>query len=175
MIAWLLRADIGVRSWVVLHRVHALDWPFLALSAIADNGALWLVAAAVLALAKRVRWRDVGHLALALVISLTLSDYVLKPLIGRPRPFVASPTVSVIGHRPGDASFPSGHATAAFTSAFVLAHAAPTLSLAWWVSALAVAYSRVYLGVHYPLDVLAGAAIGSAVAALVLMKLGTRD
>src|SRR5689334_935332 len=64
VMTWLLRVDVGVRSWVVLHRVPPLDWPLLALSAIADNGALWLVVATVLAIVKYVRWRDVGRLAL---------------------------------------------------------------------------------------------------------------
>jgi len=168
VIRWLLHADLAVRSWVVLHRVPVLNVPLLVLSAAGLDGLLWLVVSAALAFARRIRWRDVGRLALALVIGLVLSDYVLKPAIARPRPFAVSSAAVVIGHRPHDASLPSGHATAAFASAVVLTSVQPTLSLAWWTSALAVAYSRVYLGVHYPLDVLVGAGVGSAAAALVL-------
>lgn len=168
MIVLLEQLDLAIRSWVVLHRVAALDAPMLALSAAGRLGLIWLVSAVALAAAKRIAWRDVGRLALALIIGTLLTDYTLKPIVNRPRPFVVSPAVAVIGHRPHDASFPSGHATASFVSAVVLTKVAPALSPLWWVLAVGISYSRVYLGVHYPLDVLAGAAIGSAVAALVL-------
>ena len=61
------------------------------------------------------------------------------------------------------ASFPSGHAAMSFAGATFLALAAPRLAPALFVLAAAVAYSRVYVGVHYPLDVVAGAALGAAV------------
>src|SRR5689334_10928451 len=147
--------DLALRTWVVGHRVAVLDLPLLVLSVVGDWGLLWIAIAALMAARRRLRWRDVGRLVLAVVIAVTLTDHVLKPLFNRPRPFVVDPSAPVIGHRPDDGSFPSGHATAAFASAVTLSVVAPRLWVVWWSLAAVVAYSRIYLGVHYPLDVAA--------------------
>jgi undecaprenyl-diphosphatase len=174
MIAWIVRIDLAARSWIVLHRVAALDPLFVLFSEVGRSGMVWLVIASVLAIGKRISWRDVARLVLALAVALPLTDHVLKPTIHRSRPFVVSPSVMVIGSRPADASFPSGHATGAFVGAVVLSEAAPTLALVWWGLACCIAYSRVYLGVHYPLDVLAGASVGGGIAWLILTVTGSR-
>jgi undecaprenyl-diphosphatase len=64
---------------------------------------------------------------------------------------------------PTDWSFPSGHAATSFAGATMLAHFLPRQRLLLYALAVAIAYSRVYVGVHYPVDVLAGAALGTAV------------
>jgi len=94
---------------------------------------------------------------------------VLKDLAGRARPAVADPAMSALTTLPADGSFPSGHALSAFAAAGVVAALHPRLRGPVLALAALVAVSRVYLGVHYPLDVLAGAALGLAVAGVVLL------
>ncbi len=170
----LLQFDMALRSWIVLHRVSILDTPMLIVSTVTRVGALWLVAAAALAIAKRISWGNFGRLVLTLALGGILTEYVVKPAVHRARPYVTSPTVAVIGEPPGGYSFPSGQTTSAFAAALVLTKAAPATSIVWWIVAVSVAYSRVYVGVHYPLDVVAGAAFGILIAALVL-TLTSRD
>jgi undecaprenyl-diphosphatase len=112
--AGLLRLDGALRTWVVLHRAVFLNRPFLVFSDIAWLGMLWLLIAVALAWRRTIRWSDVARLVLALVMGALLTDHLLKPLIGRKRPFVTSAVAAVIGHAPQGGSFPSGHATAAF-------------------------------------------------------------
>jgi undecaprenyl-diphosphatase len=95
-----------------------------------------------------------------------LAADVFKGLIPRARPHVHA-----LVARPHTHSFPSGHATTSFACATVLALALPRFRLAFFVVAAAVAWSRVYVGVHYPLDVLAGAGLGTAIGAIAVRAL----
>ena len=100
-------------------------------------------------------------------IAVALADWAaaaIKAIVDRPRPFerYAQPETLVPHSR--DASFPSGHASTSFAAATMLSLAFPPLAPALYLLAAAVAFSRVYVGVHYPLDVLAGAALGTLVA-----------
>lgn len=161
MLSSLLRLDMAARAWAVLHRVDALTGPLYTLTVVGRFGGIWVSFALLLAVTRRISWSVAGRVVLAIAIPLAVSDYVLKPLIARPRPFVAQPAPTVIGTHPRDASFPSGHATSSFAGATALAIVEPRLAVVWWVLAAAIAYSRIYLGVHYPLDVLAGAGLGA--------------
>jgi len=106
---------------------------------------------------------------LAVLISLGAED-LIKELFRIPRPpvVIGSDQVRVLGHLSRSFSLPSGHAVFAFTTATVVGHGR---SVRWkaplYLLAGLVAWSRVYLGVHYPLDVLAGAFVGSGCALLV--------
>ena len=144
--------------WVVTHRVGALDTFFWLLSVVGRGGMIWLAVAGAIAIARR-RLRTFTVVLLAVLLATAIADYVLKPAVHRTRPFDALPG-TVIGGRPNDASFPSGHSANAFAGALALSVEAPSGAAIWWPLAAAIAFSRVYLGVHYPLDVVGGAAVG---------------
>ena len=173
MVNWLGHADRLLTTWVVGHRVRALDPLMWGVSLIGRDGLVWYTSAVALRLARRLRLRAVARVFLAVLIAAFLSDWVLKPLIGRPRPFASSPAVHVIGSRPSDASFPSGHAANAFAGALTLAGVFQSGRWIWWPLAVMIAYSRVYLGVHYVSDVLGGALVGCISAVLVRRFVGT--
>ena len=89
----------------------------------------------------------------------------LKSLVDVERPAFRYAEPKALVPVPHDHSFPSGHAATSFACATTLALAFPRLAVPLYVLAAAIAYSRVYVGVHYPLDVLGGAVLGIAVAA----------
>jgi undecaprenyl-diphosphatase len=88
----------------------------------------------------------------------------LKPVFDRPRPPIGHPEIHPLVALPGDASLPSGHAAGAFAAAFAVGLVHPRLRGPLLGLAALVALSRVWLGVHYLTDVLAGAALGAGVA-----------
>jgi len=98
--------------------------------------------------------------------------YPMKRVFRRRRPFIAFVKARVLGPRPKDFSFPSGHSAAGFAGAVVLTPHAPALGPAFYALAVVMALSRVYLGVHYPSDVAFGAMLGAALASLYRLLLG---
>jgi undecaprenyl-diphosphatase len=136
------------------------------LSTAANNGRIWLVLGALLSLRKgptrRGAVRGLGSMAL----SSAIVNVVLKRLAGRVRPDLEN----LQSHRrlrrePGSLSFPSGHSSSAAAFVTGLAMESPLAGAALAPVGLAVGYSRVHVGVHYPGDVVTGFAIGGAVAA----------
>lgn len=166
----LLELDQLARAWVVGHRVSAFDPILLGFSLAGIGGFVWYLAGAALAATRQISWRAFGQLVLSLFLTWVLVERVMKPLIGRDRPFLHGAPIPIIGYTPDGPSFPSGHAAVAFAAAFVLSRVAPRGRLVWWPLAVVIAYSRVYLGVHYPLDVACGAAAG-VICAFVVMRL----
>ena len=136
------------------------------LSTFANHGRLWLVIGVLLGVRKgplrRGAVRGLGSLA----ISSALVNVVLKRIFGRVRPDLEN----LQHHRrlrrePGSLSFPSGHSSSAAAFVTGLAMESPLAGAALAPVALGVGYSRVHVGVHYPGDVVAGLAVGGAVAA----------
>lgn len=149
---------------MVEHRAGVLDPVFVGLSLVGYAGLVWIAIAPLLALwAKRPLVLTTAVTA-ACVWTSDLLATGLKAAVDRPRPSLSVAQADPLLGGTLGSSFPSGHAATSFAGAVLLAflvgRAAPVL----FVLAAAVAFSRVYVGVHYPLDVLGGAALGTAVA-----------
>jgi undecaprenyl-diphosphatase len=151
-----------------------LDPCMLFLGRVNDYGVVWLVLLGAIAAlgGKTGRWAALAGLV-ALVVGLASSE-ILKSIVMQPRPFVALPDVRLLISPPSSYSFPSVNATYAFAASSGVSLMARRLLgrlpvWGWGILALAVAvsYSRVYVGVHYPGDVLSGAIIGTSIGWLV--------
>jgi undecaprenyl-diphosphatase len=156
-----------LEHWIVAHRVGWLDWFFIALSWIGSLGTVWLVIALVVSLT----WRRPAILLMVVAadVAASLLADLGKALIPRHRPYEHQ-----LGPHSSTHSFPSGHAATSFACATVLAHYVPHLRVPLYVLAALIAFSRVYNGMHYPTDVLAGAILGVLVG-LGVLAVGRRS
>jgi undecaprenyl-diphosphatase len=136
------------------------DWFMLAVSGFAAGGVLWICIGAVIVWREEVRdhW-FFAPLLLSIGSTWGIVDYIIKPLVGRVRPALL-PGAILVGTLPGQFSFPSGHAATAFAAAEIIASKDVRLRIPIFCLATLVCFSRVYLGHHYPTDVIAGAIFG---------------
>lgn len=145
-------------------KINALSHPgwltaiMLVVSAVGGAVGVWFALGVVATLRNDVggAWR----LLLALLVTIAAVDLVLKPTIARNRPHVTHAGIQVEGPLPETYAFPSGHAATAAAGALGLSRVWPHATSALWALPLLVAGSRVYLGVHYPSDVLFGLLVG---------------
>ena len=156
-------AELAVLDWIQLHlRCEFLDAVLPAISWTCNHGELWIVLAAVLLLLRRQRRYGIV-VSCALVLDLVSCNIILKPLVGRLRPFAVNTAVELLTAPPLDASFPSGHTAASFAVVFALKTAGSPLWKPVLAVAVVIAFSRLYLYVHWPSDVLGGALLGAVV------------
>lgn len=160
-----LALDASLFAWVqALPHPQWLNMLMVAITTAGLRGAVWLALGVVLAV-QRPDGRDgLWRLALALALTGIAVDIFIKPTVARERPAARAAVVEQVLDRPATFSFPSGHAAEAAAGAFALSRFWPGAAVPLWALALLIAVSRVYLGVHYPLDIAAGFAIGLACA-----------
>jgi len=155
--------ELAILDWIQAHlRCGLLDRLMPFVSGLSDHGEVWIVFAALLLLLRKQRRYGLSA-ACALTLDLAACNLILKPLIGRQRPFLLRPELPLLIHPPGDASFPSGHTAASFAVVFALRTAGSPLWVPALVLASLIAFSRLYLYVHWPSDILGGIVLGAVV------------
>ncbi|MFQ6042102.1 MAG: phosphatase PAP2 family protein [Candidatus Poribacteria bacterium] len=146
---WLVDADVSLYHSIHDYRSSFLDYTMPWVSTVSDSEYEIVVAFALPYFGAR---RDASYTSIAATMGAEAITFTLKGLVNRHRPTGA--------HGRWNSSFPSGHVTSAYAMASVWGAAYPKAKLPLYMAAALIAYSRIYNGRHYPLDVLAGAGIG---------------
>lgn len=167
--------EISILDWIQGIRTPVGDMVMTFITRLGDAGAVWIHLAVILLMIPKTR-KSGAVLAAALCVDVVLCNGILKNLVGRIRPCDVNPSILLLIPRPDDFSFPSGHTAASFTAVMALLLAGerklwkPALALA-----VLIAFSRMYLYVHYPTDILGGMVVGGVsgyVGCLAVGKLG---
>lgn len=163
--------DVTIIRYVQKHLHNGFtDAVFPFFSRLGNAGAVWFLLALYMGLRYRSR-----NAALMLFCALALShilSQIIKRAIGRPRPFETYPVDSLLVHRPGGYSCPSGHSSSSFAAATILLAENRRVGAAALILAGLIAFSRIFVFVHYPSDTIFGAFIGVLSALLVLFLCG---
>ncbi len=130
-----------------------------AVTFLGNGGLIWIIAAVILLCFKKTRKCGIA-VAAALIMGALLNSALIKPIIARERPFTADSTIKLLISPPTDYSFASGHTLSSFAAATAMAFYSRKIGIPAYFVAASVAFSRLYLMVHFPTDVLGGAIIG---------------
>lgn len=161
MLEWISNID----DYILLFVQEMLRTPFMtpivrAVTILGNSAIIWIAVSVLLLLFPKTRKAGIASL-LALVFSLLINNIILKNLVGRIRPYDRIEGLIPLIKRPADYSFPSGHTGSSFASAWIFFKRLPM-----WAGILAltlaglIGLSRLYLGVHYPTDILFGVLSG---------------
>lgn len=171
---WIQTVDEAILMFVQEYmRADILNGFWKAVTSLADKGWFWLAASFLLLFFKKTRAVGVASL-LSIAVCFFITNMVLKGWVARPRPDDVMAAIEPLIRTPRDFSFPSGHTTVSFACALVCFRMLPgKYGIPALVLAGMIGFSRLYLGVHYPSDVLGGflvALAGSGVSVKVLKR-----
>lgn len=161
--------DLPILDWIAANLwCPLLDAVMPVITVLGDAGIFWMVIAAALLLFKKTRRVGLG-MGIAMLMGLLLCNLTLKPLCQRPRPYdyqfdVFNKLIPLLIEQQHDFSFPSGHTIASFEAAGVIAQNNKKWGIPALILASLIAFSRLYLYVHYPTDVLVSVLLGLALA-----------
>lgn len=158
--------ELSILDWIGRYTHCAfLDWLMPLITRLGDGGIFWIGVAVVLLCIPKTRKTGIS-MAVALLLGLLVGNLFLKNVVARMRPYDVNTGIELLIARLSDYSFPSGHTLASFEGAVVLMIRDRRLGIPALVIAVLIAFSRLYLYVHYPSDVLAGMLLGTAFAFL---------
>lgn len=169
-----MNLEIEILNYINELHMPLLDKIMVFITSLGNSGIIFIVIGIILMFRKKSR-REGMNIILALGICFILGNVIMKPLIARARPFTTS-EVELLIKAPTDFSFPSGHTYSAFAAAMSSYFYNKKRSIALFLFAIAMGFSRLYLYVHYPTDVFVGAifGIGCAVLAKYILDIFTK-
>jgi len=142
-----------------IYGITVIDKSMIFITSLGNMGFIWIVISMLLLSNKK--YRKVGIMTLAaLILSSILGEGILKHLVHRMRPFYNMPTMNLLISKPLSYSFPSGHTASSFAAAGILSKHLKNYNFVFFTMAFLISFSRLYLGVHYPTDVLGGIILG---------------
>lgn len=158
--------ELQLLDWIQANlRCGFLDAVLGALTHLGDGGIFWIILTLLFLILPKTR-KAGAAMAISLALESLLCNVLLKPLVARVRPYEINTAVRLLLRAPKDFSFPSGHTGIAFAGAAAMGFARARGRVPALVLASVIGVSRLYLYVHYPTDVLAGAALGVLTGAL---------
>lgn len=140
-------------------RCGLFDFLMPKITVLGNAGIFWILLAVALLIPKKTRKAGLA-MGIALILGLIFCNMTLKPLVARVRPYDVAGVAPYLIEVQHDFSFPSGHTTASFEGATVVFLYYKKWGIAALVLAALIAFSRMYLYVHYPTDILGGIALG---------------
>lgn len=155
----------------ILHMIQGwhtewLDAIMVAFTTFGDAGLGWIAIGLILTIIPKTRRCGINVL-LTMLITHVIGNIIVKPIVARPRPFLENPSVQLIVDAPSSYSFPSGHSASSFTAALTIFFYYKKSGVIALLAAATIAFSRMYLFVHYPTDVLCGVLLGCVDACLI--------
>lgn len=155
-----MSVDWSILQWIQGNlQCSFLNIIMLKITMLGNGGAIWILAAIVLICTKK--YRRYGIILLAgLAVGVLIGNVCLKQLVARPRPCWIDNSVSLLITNPTDYSFPSGHTLSSVIGATILTMANRKFGYAAIPTAILIAFSRLYLYVHFPSDIIGAAFIG---------------
>ncbi|MDD6796221.1 MAG: phosphatase PAP2 family protein [Clostridiaceae bacterium] len=139
------------------------DWVMPIITSLGNMGILWIIIGMIFLLRKNERKIGI-KIIVALVLCAIIGNIILKNVFMRTRPFDIYNTIEILIKKPLDFSFPSGHTMTSVAAATILLIEKKEKGILFMFIAFAIAFSRLYLFVHYPSDVFIGATLGILIA-----------
>lgn len=156
------QVELTVLNWIQEHlRCDFLDTVMPIITRFGDEGIFWIIVAVILICIPKTRKAGLS-MGLAMLMGWIVGNMILKNTVARIRPYDVQEGVNLLIDRLSSYSFPSGHTLVCFEAATALTMRYRKWGIAALVLAALVAFSRMYLFVHYPTDVLGGAVLGIA-------------
>lgn len=140
-----------------------LDWLMPKVTFLGNAGWIWIAAAMLLICVKKHRLNGI-QLGIGLIAGFIIGNLFLKNIVMRERPCWINDNIQLLIPMPMDYSFPSGHTLSSFVSAGILIQKNVNIGIFAYILAVLIGFSRLYLYVHFPTDVLMGILLGTAIA-----------